>query len=329
MKKIDHTENIESKQVYDIDKCVDLIRDHLITKNGKSLSPIYTRQCYIDNHNLIPLYQSIKYITSHLPNITLVERIYRVYNKQLGNVFCKQCNKQITKFDKFTTGFRSFCSYSCNARYNTPSKFLSEESRQERSKKLSQSRLGLKLNDDWKLKLKTAANNPKTINQKKSTCLLKYGTSNPGVLGAYSSRSAQEYIISLLQKRNIDTNLAYFKTTDKNEFWQMIYVPFLNKMKYFSYDLIVFSTKDAVIDKDLTKIDLVLEYNGPWHYTNEEILGVEYEPATPYKSNKFTKLQQFELDKLKLNHIRQFNPKEILVYWERTGLTENIFLRDF
>lgn len=327
-KIFEHIENIEPKNIYDINRCIHLIKSHLLSTNGKGLKPIYIRPCFIDKHNLVPLYQSIKHITSQIQNITLVERIYRVYYNVLENVYCKHCYKHVTSFDKFTTGFRPFCSISCSTSYNTPSKFLSEKSKKSRSEKISNSRLGIKFDDDWKLKLKMAANNPQTINQKKSTCLLKYGTSNPGVLGAYSSRSAQEYILELLQKRNIDTNTALFKTNDKKEFWQMIYVPFLNKKRHFSYDLIVFSTKDAAIKKDLTKIDLVFEYNGPWHYTYNEILGAEQEPATPYQSNKFNKLEQFELDKIKLNHIKQFNPKEILVYWEKTNLIENIFQQD-
>lgn len=149
---------------------------------------------------------------------------------------------------------------------------------------------------------------------------------SPGVLGAYSSKTARNYILELLDSRGFDPSLAMFKDDNRKEFWQMIYVPFLNKKRYFSYDLVVFSDRNSFESKDLNNIDLVFEYNGPWHYRSEDILGVENLPATPYKSNKFTRAQQIMLDNIKLTHIIQFQPKEVLVYWYKHRITENIFL---
>ena len=64
----------------------------------------------------------------------------------------------------------------------------------------------MKLSDDWKNKLKVAANSNEVKNMKQSTCFDRYGTKNPGVLGAYSSKSARDYIVKLLAERNIDLN---------------------------------------------------------------------------------------------------------------------------
>lgn len=309
---------------YDKNKCIDLIKGKLLSTKRPGLLPVITRQFYIDKHNLNRLYRSIEWLTKERSNITLVERIYRVYNDCYDDVYCTHCNKNKTTFDKFTTGFNKFCSTSCSTSFNTPSKFLTDESKLQRSNKISKFRKGMKLTDEWKAKLKVAANNDDVKNKKQLTCLHRYGVKNPGVLGAYSSRAAQEYIINLLSQRNIDLNRCMFKYGDNKEFWQMIYVPFLNKKRYFSYDLIVFSTVDAVIQKDLTKIDLVFEYNGPWHYKPLDIIGVEQLPATPYPGNKFTRLQQIELDRLKIEHIAKFSPKEILTYWERIKVLERI-----
>lgn len=319
-------EHITPENIYTQDQCACLITTHLISKNGKGLSPILQRECYIIKHNLLPLYQSIKWLTARFDNIQLTERIYRVYYNILTEVKCKYCNENTVSFDKFTTGFRPFCSVSCSTSYNTPSKFLCDESKISRAKKISDKRLGMKFNEEWKLKLKAAANSLNVIQRKQQSCLIRYGTTNPGVLGAYSSKAAQNYIINLLVERCIDFNRAMFKTDGTHEFWQMIYVPFLSKKRYFSYDLVVFKTAQAAKDKDLSQIDLVFEYNGPWHYRHHQVLLHENESATPYKSNKFTKQEQYQLDQLKLDHIKQFKPKEILIYWEKENLIENISL---
>jgi hypothetical protein len=272
----------------------------------------------------MPLFQSIKWLTDDSEHRPLIERIYRVYNNINDDTYCKHCSSIKTKFDKFTTGYRDFCSISCSTSYNTPSKYWTEETKLLRSKKISDSRKFIKMTDEWRSKLKLAANLDSVKYKKQETCLLKYGCKNPGVLAAYSSKAATNYIIRLLMDRNIDLNRTMFKYENRKEFWQMINVPFLKKQRYFSYDLIVFSTVESAMQKDLSNIELVFEYNGPWHYKKADIIGSEDLPATPYKSNKFTRLQQIELDRLKLEHITKFSPKEILIYWEKINLLDCI-----
>lgn len=316
--------DIIPQNIYDKNKCIELIYMYLLSTKRPGLWPVITRSWYIKKYNLIPLYQSIKWLTQNIQDISIIERIYRVYNNIEIYNYCKQCKINRTTFDKFTTGYRNFCSIKCSTQYNTPSKFWSNETKLSQSNKISNSRKNIIMTEDWKNKLKIAANLDDVKHKKQETCLVKYGITNPGVLGAFSSKSALNYILQLLGERNINFERTMFKYNNKQEFWQMIFVPFMNKMRYFSYDLMVFSTIDAAIQKDLTKIDLVFEYNGPWHYQESNILGVENTPATPYKSNKFTKAQQVELDKLKLNHIAKFSPKEILIYWEKCNLLESV-----
>lgn len=304
---------------YSQEICIELIHNKLLS-NTKKLLPILTRKYYVEKHSLIKLFQTIISLTNNYKNISFSERIYRVYYNQYSDNLCANCKSFPTKFDKFTVGFNKFCSVSCSTLFNTPSKFLSDESKQRRSSKISNSRRGLKFNDTWKQKLKIAARTEETKNKKQKTCFIRHSVRNPGVLGAYSSKSAKLYILNFLNERNINLNRVMFKYEDKKEFWQMIYVPFLDKHRYFSYDLVVFSSKEAALSKDMSKIDIVLEYNGPWHYMAEQIVGIENTPATPYNTNKFTKQQQVLLDHIKLTHIAKYNPKEILIYWEKLGL---------
>jgi hypothetical protein len=85
---------------------------------------------------------------------------------------------------------------------------------------------------------------------------------------------------------------------------------------------------ESKIAKDLTKIISVLEYNGPWHYTKDDILGCEKEPATPYRSNRFTKQQVYELDNLKIKHILEKGARQVLVVWQKNRLCARITLDD-
>lgn len=94
----------------------------------------------------------------------------------------------------------------------------------------------------------------------------------------------------------------------------------MKKKRYSSYDLVVFSDYQSYDTKNLNNIDLVLEYNGPWHYTKQELVKHGNEPAVPYKiNNKFiyTKYQVFIMDQCKLNHISKYT-NNILIYWEKT-----------
>ena len=89
----------------------------------------------------------------------------------------------------------------------------------------------------------------------------------------------------------------------------MIYDPNKNKLVYFSYDLIVF-------DEFLKEINLILEYNGPWHYSKDEVKKDPNSPSHPYKKNITSKKQVYEKDLFKLNYIKR-KCSNILIYWEK------------
>jgi hypothetical protein len=107
--------------------------------------------------------------------------------------------------------------------------------------------------------------------------------------------------------------LCYFKGggINQTEYFQMVFDPTQNKHVYFSYDLVVFK------DENLEEFDLVLEYNGSFHHTKIEVEKDPNSPAHPYKSKVASKLETYNKDKLKLDHIRA-KCKNILIYWEKT-----------
>lgn len=321
-------DKLEPKQILSKQECRYQIASVLINPDNRGLYQIWQRVWFVEKHNLIPLIQSVMFYTRDL-DITFVERIYRVYQDNYDIPVCNNCRKNPVGFDKFTVGFRKFCSFRCNAVYNKPISRLTEESKLRRSRKLSQARSGKRLSEEWKRNLKLAANDPLTKKKKQDTCETRYGTKNPGVLGAYSSRSAQEFIKNYLVKNDIDPSLCMFKDSQgSQEFWQMVLDPDIGKHRYMSYDLVIFDSVESKNARDTTGITTVLEYNGPWHYASDDVLGHGDEPATPYKSNKLTKKQVHDLDSLKIRHILRKGARQVLVFWEKKISFTRITLDD-
>lgn len=230
---------------------------------------------------------------------------------------CKICIN-IPTFVNFKKGFGEYCSKKCywDDMLGKPSP-LTDEGRIIRSMKLKQSHLDGKhiVTDEMRIKMSESALSNETKNKKKETNLKKYGVENAGVLGAYSSKSAKEYILKFIEGNDIDVNRCMFKNDSEKEFFQMVEIPFLNKKRYVSYDLVVFNSVEAKHNKNMNEIYLILEYNGPWHYKAGDIIGRENEPSNPYKNAPFTKSQVIEIDYRKLLHVYK-TCKRILVYWE-------------
>lgn len=321
-------DQLQPTRVLSNEECKAKIRSTLINPKTQGLYQVWQRVWFVQKYDLIPLIKSIMFYTQSF-NISFVERVYRVYHDNYERCMCINCHIAPVNFNKFTVGFNKFCSFRCNAVYNKPITKLTDESKLRRSHKLSRARLGKKFTDEWKENLKRAANDPLTKQKKQDTCENLYGTRNPGVLGAYSSKSATEFIKYYLAANDIDIESCMFKDSNgSKEFWQMVFVPVLGKHKYMSYDLVIFDSPESKIAKDLTKIVSVLEYNGPWHYTKDDILGCEKEPATPYRSNRFTKQQVYEFDNLKIKHILEKGARQVLVVWQKNRLCTRITLDD-
>ena len=298
----------------------------LINDKGK-LNVNIKRVVFIRNRDLIPFFESVYFYTDFLKaDVEIRERLFCIKNNITEYPLCEHCGNILMIFKKnFTNGYYGkFCSANCNRAVNHPWTNKSEEEKkkiQEKRVKTNRKNGAYNFSDEHKRKMSERALSAEVKEKKRKTNLERHGVENAGVLGAFHSKSATEYIIRFLKERNISPDRCYYhdKENDKREFFQMIFVPFLEKKKYCSYDLIVFETKKYADEKNLDKIELVLEYNGPWHYLKEEVDGHENEKAVPYKNNNsytYTKAEVYEMDKLKIDHMKKYS-KEIYIYWER------------
>ena len=302
-----------------------------ILHNGE-LPKNLEKRWYIENNDLIPFITSVFWFTSFLNSkVKLKERLFCIKHSIDRYPRCQRCNNISTHFNpNFINGYYSkFCSRKCNREANNPISFLSQKQLKMRNKKISNTNKKARQNglpEEWKHKLKVAACKLSVQNKKAQTCLERYGVRNPGVLGAYHSQSASEYIKKYLKLKSIHENRCYFydKTLNKKEFFQNIFVPFLTKHRFFCYDLVVFKDKSSAREKTLDQIEIVLGYNGPWHYKLEELGKNANFPAVPYKngnSYNFTRQEVFNMDQIKLTHIYQYTP-QVYVYWENTKQIE-------
>ena len=137
---------------------------------------------------------------------------------------------------------------------------------------------------------------------------------NPGVLGAYSSKSAEKYIREFIKENNIRENCCYFKNggISGREYFLNLFDEKIDKYIYLSYDLVV-------ID-EFRNIILALEYNGPWHYRKCDVDIDPNGPSTPYIKSR-SKIESYSFDILKLNLIFE-KCKNVKIYLEREKIIE-------
>lgn len=302
----------------EFEKLKQIILDNFIIEN--KITPIFRRKYFIDKIGE-SVFKSIFYYTRHLiKDSTFKHRIFCILNNINEYPKCK-CGNIITKtFENSLKNFsyNLYCSQSCANRYTNFKK--PKEYYKAITKKVVKTR---KKNNSYKLspKHREVFWSEESNIKRKETNLKKYGVANPGVLGAYSSKAAFNYITKFLEENNIPLKHAYYKNGGVNnkEFFQYISID-NGENKYVSYDLVVFEDVNSAKNKDLSKIILVLEYNGPWHYKKDEVIFSKSEPATPYKNSK-TKLESYNGDVFKLTHIRKFCDN-ILIYWEKSDTLE-------
>jgi hypothetical protein len=272
--------------------------------------------CYISRllldvivkRNLQEIIDNIFYYTSKF-NLKFADRVNLILTKDITGKECL-CGKKILKIKTYNgkcIGLNDYCNQSCANKYTNYKR--SKEFYKEVSTKIVKTRKEKKNyipSDNFKNYNKTESNRIKN----KQIIKEKYGVENAGVLGAYSSKSAESFIRNYLNKHKIDENKCYFKNGGINnkEYFQVVYSKELKRNVYFSYDLVVFND-------DLTEIILVLEYNGPWHYNLEEMQNNSNKPATPYKNSKTIK-ETYDFDLFKLNTIKKKCDK-ILIYWQK------------
>lgn len=123
-----------------------------------------------------------------------------------------------------------------------------------------------------------------------------------------SSNSASNFIFEYVKYKNYDMKQCCFDWSDEGlHEWGTYY-----KGRWRLFDLVVFELGHRG-DKD--KILEILEYHGPFHYTEEDVQSRGNEQAYPWKSNKTTIKESFDTDKIK-EELALSLTKNYNVIWE-------------
>lgn len=116
------------------------------------------------------------------------------------------------------------------------------------------------------------------------------------------SNIAIRYIKNFLTKNNIPENKCYYwkggRSGDEFRSW--------TNGKLVSYDLVVYDSDDT--------IETILEVNGPWHFTLEEVMIDPESKATPFKTDMRSKRDVYNHDVLKINNALNIS-KNVYIYW--------------
>jgi hypothetical protein len=115
---------------------------------------------------------------------------------------------------------------------------------------------------------------------------------NNNYIKSTSSGEARDFIKDYIDKKKYNLNQCAFSDNENNLYeWGYHY-----KGRWILYDLVVFEdgfrgNKDKIIE--------ILEYHGPFHYTEEDVLIRANEKATPWMKSKMTIQESYEIDMLK------------------------------
>jgi hypothetical protein len=115
---------------------------------------------------------------------------------------------------------------------------------------------------------------------------------NNNYIKSTSSGEARDFIKDYIDKKKYNLNQCAFSDNENNLYeWGYHY-----KGRWILYDLVVFEdgfrgNKDKIIE--------ILEYHGPFHYTEEDVLIRSNGKAFPWKSKKMTIKESYEIDILK------------------------------
>jgi hypothetical protein len=107
-----------------------------------------------------------------------------------------------------------------------------------------------------------------------------------------NSKEANEYITAYIKKKKYKLTQCAFSDEENSLYeWGYNY-----KGRWLLYDLVVFEegcrgNRDNIIE--------ILEYHGPFHYRENDVIERGDDKATPWKKSKLTIRESYEIDKLK------------------------------
>jgi len=172
----------------------------------------------------------------------------------------------------------------------------------EKSIKTNKERYGVK----W------GATAPSVVQERKNTNIERYGFPYPiqnksiskkmvetkiktgGFTKSNSSQEATKFILDYIIQQGYDLPQCAFASKKHNlHEWG-----YYDNGKWMLFDLVVFNSgfrgnKDEIIE--------ILEYNGPFHYTKDDVANQGNEPAFPWKTNKTTIKESYMNDLKKSN----------------------------
>jgi hypothetical protein len=158
------------------------------------------------------------------------------------------------------------------------------------------------------------ASTKEVTDKRYKTILKKYGSYEASMQKAFpagnGSKSAKKYIEQFLIDNNINPNRCFYAGGGHsgNEYYQIIDLH--DKKKVVMYDLVVFK------NLEFKEIELILEYNGPWHYTISDVIERPDDKSVWFLTNSCTIKASYEKDIAKLNHALTLT-KNVYIYWQK------------
>lgn len=161
-----------------------------------------------------------------------------------------------------------------------------------------------------RLNMSIAARNEDSKERRKQTVLknIEDGKYSSKIFGRQSNM-ARLYIKEYLLQNNIAESNCYYDGggITGNEYYQVILNPITNRKQSIAYDLVI-------VKNGLHDIKTIIEINGPWHYRIQDVLKDPDTAACPLKTNKYTRLQSYNIDALKLNKALELCD-EVFIFW--------------
>ena len=133
---------------------------------------------------------------------------------------------------------------------------------------------------------------------------------NNNYIKSTSSGEARDFIRNYIKQKGYDLNQCAFSDNENNLYeWGYQY-----KGRWILYDLVVFENgfrgnKDKIIE--------ILEYHGPFHYTEKDSLERGCEKATPWMKSKMTIKESYDIDMLKEQFARSLTDKYTIIWSEK------------